>query len=346
MSDPFRISTLLLTGFLLCGCRFPAMEDASTRRDIGSGWSQEAMREHLGFLNATQQEGRGAGTRGLARTATYVADRMKASGLQPVLVNEYRLQYASSILVTTKANIKLVGPDTLLLVHGKDFLIIGDTPRPDVAFAPELIDLLSSGAYRMQKSVRSERRVTVSSMNIAGYIPGSHPVRRDSLIVILAPVDGSGLQGVASWTDGSDSGVAAAALLEVMRRLARMQKDWSVLEQSVFVVFVSGTRRDCQGPEAVFRSFPWSKKAVVRTIVLEDVHTDASCNWAKILETNGISGSAIVIAGVPVHLASEKQTRLDSFWPRSVFIETHSQEKLASDASRVARAALAAIMEN
>ena len=154
-------------------------------------------------------------------------------------------------------------------------------------------------------NITKEEQIVTAAMNVAGYIAGADPGWRDSLIVIVAPVDGDGLQGSHSLTDGSDSSVAAAALLEMTRRITVLQSQWSVFRPSFLIAFVSGTRRACDGPRALMRNIPWSKGNISSIHVLTAAG-GTQCNWAKLTAEAGIAAPTTVRSIPRPRLESEE----------------------------------------
>ena len=154
-------------------------------------------------------------------------------------------------------------------------------------------------------NITKEEQIVTAAMNVAGYIAGADPGWRDSLIVIIAPVDGDGLQGSHSLTDGSDSSVAAAALLEMTRRITVLQSQWSVFRPSFLIAFVSGTRRACDGPRALMRNIPWSKGNISSIHVLTAAG-GTQCNWAKLTAEAGIAAPTTVRSIPRPRLESEE----------------------------------------
>jgi len=147
---------------------------------------------------------------------------------------------------------------------------------------------------RAISTVEKQSSISTAPMHIAGFIAGANPVHRDSLTIVLAPADGFGLQGTWSWTDGSDSGASAAALLEIARRVNLMQSRWSLSKRTIMIAFLSSTMVDCVGPKAFYRNLPWSKSQVASIqVIVPDISN--SCEW------QGISGDAGISAPVFIH---------------------------------------------
>ena len=71
---------LLVLPFALLGCKPP--EDAAPRSSARQ-IQPDAVAHHVRILASDAMEGRGIGTKGLDAAATYIADEMKRSGLEP-----------------------------------------------------------------------------------------------------------------------------------------------------------------------------------------------------------------------------------------------------------------------
>lgn len=120
-------------------------------------------------------------------------------------------------------------------------------------------------------SVHVEVRISeelVSGIHVLGFLPGSHPVRRDTLVVVMARYDGYGVQGAGTWTDGTDSGLDAAVLLETARTLVVAQNRDRAIPFSVLFAFVSGVSEGCQGMQWLENHLPWDSAAITRVILL------------------------------------------------------------------------------
>ncbi len=327
----FRLAFIVL---ILCsGCRLQTPQTTRDGAEEGP-MSLERIQAHVLFLDAEEQEGRRVATRGFSRTAVYLSERLREFGVQPVLTDEHRMQYASAIEALREARVSRIGQDTLILIQGQDFLVDASSGSGSVTFSR--VDLLAEGSslmipngieilvgngpqdkarerrdypvVRISRAVweephnpderwtiiiNKEEQIVTAAMNVAGYIAGADPGWRDSLVVIVAPVDGDGLQGSHSLTDGSDSSVAAAALLEVTRRITVLQSRWSVFRPSFLIAFVSGTRAACDGPRALMRNIPWSKENISSIHILTAAG-GTPCNWAELTAEAGITAPTMV----------------------------------------------------
>ena len=274
-----------------CASRSPGLDERSLLSE------EEALldraRSDLSYLEGPEAEGRRTATRGFNRTASYLAGQLRDAGIQPVRSGEYRIQYAARIRRSLETRILWLGSDTTRAVAGEDFLIMeaptaveesGSFERlpqyPWIVWNED-IDSNRGPADRWSMDIRVEERATTAPMHIAGMIPGAHPTKRDSVVIWIAPVDGTGLQGEQSWTDGSDLAIPAAALLSAMRRAAGHQQDWAVYPQTIMVAFLSGTRDDCAGPDMFFRHLPWDRSLVSRVMVAE-MASEGNCNWESL----------------------------------------------------------------
>lgn len=285
-------------------------------------WDLDAIGAHLAYFNSSEVEGRATGSRGFLRAASYISNEMKLAGLQPVLANSYRHQYASQIRVWDRADIRLVGADTLQLVPGRDVLIGIPYSNTEGTLSSEIVKRMSRQTYEVRRNMAYHSEVTTSTIHISGMIPGRYPVQRDSLVLILAAVDGLGQQGVDSFTDGSDSGIAAAALLEVMDRISELQDTWSLFGSTFMISFLSGSEGDCSGPAAALRNVPWEKSRLLRIIALQD-NSSTACDWRGMAEKEGIRSR------LDVFTVQSMQIGLDNTMPFYPFIRRDKWLKLA-----------------
>lgn len=118
--------------------------------------------------------------------------------------------------------------------------------------------------------VRKTRHASAPIVQVAGMLPGRGIQARDSLVVLLAPYDGYGVQGERSWTDGGDLAIGAAALLEVAVRSGVVQRNWRIFDRSIMIAFVSGTRGESDGASAWLDVLPWAKDHVSHVILVSD----------------------------------------------------------------------------
>jgi len=286
-----KTTTYLLICVCFCfgfvGCAPREARLLTTPVDPASDWDLTAVTEHVLYFNSIESEGRKTGTRGYFHSANYVAARLKEYRLHPTLLDEYRQQVAIKLRTPERIRIYLSERDTLNLVQGQDFILLPTQDDFDVLYSPAITSQIQAGRYKLTEEVRSQEQITTGAIHVGGFIPGRHPVLRDSLVIVLAPLDGMGIQGLISYTDGSDFGIASAALLEFVRRFSVMQDRWSFFGPSVLVQFVSGTRQGCQGPEAALRNLPWDKKRVQTIIVMDDAQ-NPSCDWSKLIREQKI----------------------------------------------------------
>lgn len=341
----------LLSGvlFLMVGACAPAAPSTIVRPvHDGQAW-QDRARADIGFLDGQDPEGRRTASRGFTRTSTYLAAQMREAGLQPVLSDEYRIQYAATLRRASDVRVQWLGPDTSLAVPGKDHLIVGrpesysgkgilaELPDPDWLVWNEEILEEHPLSDRWSIEVVVEERVSTAPMHVVGMIPGADPERRDSLVLVLAPVDGSGLQGVASWTDGSDLAIAAASVLAVMRQAAEYQQTWAVYPQTIMVALLSGSRDECQGPDMFFRNFVWDRSMVSR-IVVSSMQKETGCDWASLWNRYGPSnpGPEMVVLRAHAPFADSNDSGFGPWRPR---VETQDPDVLDMATSEVLRLA-------
>jgi hypothetical protein len=281
---------LLMCSGWLVGCASSPAPALLREEPREVAWSPERVRQHIQTLDGPEMEGRQTAARGFVRAANYVAGRLRNMGLQPVLQREYRMQYAARISRANRMDMRVIDQDTVQWMPGKEFLLI-DVPsgwqaagrggpvagNDFMVFQDEVASNWTENV-QWRFDVRVQEDATTAPMHVVGMLPGADPVQRDSLVVLMAPMDGYGLQRVQSWTDGRDVSIPAAALLEATRRLATLQRQWAFLPYSVLVVFVSGTVDACQGVDSLVRHFPWDTNAIKAVHILR-MEADTRCHW-------------------------------------------------------------------
>lgn len=311
---------------------------------------QRWARTDIEYLDGPEAEGRQTATRGFARAAVYVADQMRQVQLQPVLVGEYRMQYAALLRRSAGVSVQLIGSDTTNALHGDDFLITG-APRelhmagvmpslPDVDWLQWSEDMYESrgSTSRWSVDISVDERVSTAPMHVVGMLPGSHPVRRDSVVLVLAPLDGDGMKGSESWTDGSDLSLPAAALLHTMRQMAEYQHTWALYTHSTLFGLLSGTRDDCQGPSQFIRHLPWERSRV-STVIVVSMQVDWACDWNALLRDSFSenSGPEVVLLQAYAPYGSLGATEFGSWRRRASLMQSDVLDEATTEVLRLAR---------
>ena len=129
---------------------------------------------------------------------------------------------------------------------------------------------------RLHVEVKKNRHVAASTVHVGGFIPGRSVRSRDSLLVIVAPLDGQGQQGGVAYTDGSRPGIAATALVELAHRASAVQQQWKLFDYTILVTFVSGLHPNCPVSERWLRTLPWDRTAVRAILVMQDRRTSCT----------------------------------------------------------------------
>ena len=337
---------LALVGGLSCAA--PLDEGIRLTSDPALDWSEPRVRAHLQYLDGEEVEGRQTASRGFTRAAAYVAGQMRDMGLQPVLTGEYRLQYPALISRIVRSEVLFADPDTSVWLAGNEYLLTGDATEVDTVGRGRNLpgypflewkagledDLGPTGVWSLRLQEREQ--VTSAPMNVMGIIPGADPVRRDSLVVLMAPLDGFGLQREESWTDGTDLSIPAAALLESTRRLALIQQRWARYPYSVMVIFLSGTLDRCQGLEMALRHFPWDLTHVVQVEVLR-MQMDARCGWRARIANAGISPTIVNELAAYSPFSEEAEFGFGAWRPRSEAQRTDQLDVAVDEALRLSR---------
>lgn len=304
-------------------------------------------RADIAYLDGPETEGRETASRGFTRTAAYVADQLRAASLQPVLAGEYRLQYPARIRRVVGHEVERVSGDTTRGMRGEDFLLVNvsgsvdtSSPKglpsiPGVIWNSEMSEEEAEASWQVKLEV--DDRATTAPMHVAGMIPGADPRQRDSLVVWMAPLDASGLQGDQSWTDGSDLSIPAAALLSAARQTSNLQGSWSPFPHSIMVLFVSGTRDDCQGGEWLTRHIPWDRSMISRMVVV-DIASGSGCDWTS-LWSESISELDVLETNNP--FKEDGAFGFGSWRPRSEVQRPDSLDAATVEALRLSREFLA-----
>lgn len=346
---------IVVVGFVPSGCAPPPSPSERIRVQEETRQANQ-VRADLAFLDGAEVEGRQTASRGFTRTAAYLAQQMSAHGLQPVLAGEFRSQYAAAIHRVVNhglASVESVDGDTTRLVWGEDYLLVDIKESVGVSeslqrpTAQGLIwhSELPSSELNWNASITVESRATTAPMHVIGMIPGADPIRRDSVVVWLAPADGSGMQNTASWTDGSDLAIPSAALLAASRRAAALQRTWASIPQTVMVAFVSGTRDECSGPEMLARHFPWDAELIARIVVADMASVDRTtstdltastkrCNWERVFKK---VTAPVTVLHAYQPFASPAEYGFGIFRPRSETQRPDALDVATTEALRLSR---------
>lgn len=182
-----------------------------------------------------------------------------------------------------------------ILGRGVQLDSVGTRPGPLTSGdAPMRIGLLPPAYFWLDRpavrggSIQARIQVSeqvVSGLHVIGILTGAHPLRRDSVVVVMARYDGSGVQGAGTWTNGTDSGLDAAVLLETARMLSVSQDLDRSVPFSVLFAFVSGVEEGCQGMDWLEQYLPWDRDAVLEVIVLGQLEACTHESW---FEQNGL----------------------------------------------------------
>ena len=349
-----HILPLICGALLFASCSGPVPRDSlrsaalPNSESATEAWSTRQAQAHVSFLDGADLEGRESATRGFSRTASYIAARLKGFGIQPVLAAEYRLQYAAQTSAVTQSSIQLVTPDSLDLIRGEDYLVSGLSESLRMSGQGRLpqnvaglhwnarLDSLSrNSTWDWRISIDVESGINLASMHIAGFLPGAKPQERDSLIILVAPVDGLGMQGISSWSDGTDTSLPSAALLEVTRRLSELERSWSLFGQTVMIVFASRTRSDCSGVDALLKHLPWDR-TYVRAIHLLDARHPQACRWQESIAEHGINSSRLLFHQVNTPAINPSVAGFGTWFPRSDLLRSATIDPAVAEVLRVA----------
>lgn len=269
----------------------------------------------LELVGNPEFEGRETGYRGGARAAAWVAELMGSARLQPLMEGEYRWLYPLRKQILSDVDVRLISPDTVRFVHGTAYLldrhsgqgaltqrlasgpyvrserlVVDSTairPGPYTAsgstvrmmWLPSALRRLPRGSSSasVRINVDFEERV-LSGLVVGGFLPGTHPLERDSIRVVVSRMDGQGLQGVSAWTDGTDPGVGLVSMLAAMDEASRRQDMERRYPNSTLFLAVSGIEERCQGAEWVMDHLPWDRKHI-QAVLLVGMDTTCFSDW-------------------------------------------------------------------
>lgn len=348
----FRVFILMLSASTFVGCFTPnrtlLSSDSSEIQNLSSlaeKWNMDQLEAHILSFNRAENEGRSSGTRGFIRAAAYVSAQLEVLGLQPIQTKSYRHQYASRVRILESASVNIIGRDSLQLVHGVDFLVTDLRHTDQILLSKKIREMIFAGGHKVHSQIEVTEQVTTSSQHVSGFLPGRHPAWKDSLILILAPLDGQGLQGSNSYTDGTDLGVAAAALLELTGRMAGTQRSWSFFKPTIMVSFLSGSISGCEGPENALRNLPWKKSYVSKIIVLTDSHAP-DCDWPSMISRNGLPSRLVELKAPLLETPEEVTMPFYPFVARDRMIRMLGIARLVRNAVSLSEEALVETLNN
>ena len=133
------------------GCAILAVpQETQPSQRVGLAWRDDFIREHLRFFNGSESEDRRTGSVGYARTAAYVAARMRQFGLQPAVHGDFRLVYQTPLNLPVDADLVALGNDTLFFYPGVDFLADARSDSGLVAF--DRVDVLAGDLANVRTS--------------------------------------------------------------------------------------------------------------------------------------------------------------------------------------------------
>jgi hypothetical protein len=180
----------------------------------------DEVRRIVGTLAADSMEGRRTGTPGSARAARFLAERMRAYGLEPAGDSGFFQRVTYEVVA---------GPDgEMLRLAGASGNGIGASDTAGVGTAGS--DTTRSAAGRGQRVV---------DYNLIGLIPGSDPEVRDEAVVLGAHFDhvgiGKPVEGDSIYNGADDDASGVAAVLAAARDLAE-----SPPRRTVVILLTSG----------------------------------------------------------------------------------------------------------
>lgn len=208
----FRSAVLSLV--LLAGCAGASSRTAAPRTDPDRAHVERLLRA----LAHDSMEGRGTGTAGGERAARFLLAEMKQLGLAPA----GDASYSQMVPVYLRpASSRQVTPQTCVT----DSITKSRSCKPTPGAAPvtQQVAARVAGLPTLADldTVPMERRRT--ARNVIGMIPGSDPILKNEVIIVLAHYDHLGIgrpeNGDSIYNGADDDASGTVAVLEVARHL-------------------------------------------------------------------------------------------------------------------------------
>lgn len=173
-----------------------------------------SARRILSALADDSMEGRGTGTRGAQRAATFIAGEMKRAGLEPLGDDGYFQRVPITIdSVRMPARKRIPDPKDAT----KTIIVVDSSAPPAWRAQPKLKE-----SFAVLDTVPAARKP--AAVNVVGVIRGSDPALRDEVVLIDAHYDhlgmrGPGVKGDSIFNGADDDASGVTAVLEIARQI-------------------------------------------------------------------------------------------------------------------------------
>ena len=89
----------------------------------------------------------------------------------------------------------------------------------------------------------------VKSQNVAGYIEGTDPEKKDEVLVLSAHYDHLGKRGADIYNGADDNGSGTSAVLQIARAMSAYKQEGGQLDRSLQVLFFTGEEKGLLGSQ-------------------------------------------------------------------------------------------------
>jgi hypothetical protein len=219
-----------------------------------------ATRRILSALADDSMEGRGTGTRGAQRAATFIAGEMKRAGLEPMGDDGYFQRVPITVdSVRIPARKRVPDPKDAT----KMIVVVDSTAPASWRVSPKLRD-----SFAALDSIPAARKPT--AVNVVGVLRGSDPSLRDEFVLIDAHYDhlgmrGPGVKGDSIFNGADDDASGVTAVLEIARQMATGPKP----KRSIIFAATIGEETGMQGTNWFIKTPPVPLTQIVANMEIE-----------------------------------------------------------------------------
>jgi hypothetical protein len=288
-----------------------------------------AARRILSALADDSMEGRGTGTRGAQRAATFIADQMKRAGLEPMGDDGYFQRVPISVDSVRIPSRKRV-PDPK--DPTKTIVVIDSTAPAAWRVTPKLRE-----RFAALDTVPAARKP--AAVNVVGVIRGSDPALRDEVVLIDAHYDhlgmrGPGVKGDSIFNGADDDASGVTAVLEIARQIATDAKP----KRTIVFAATIGEETGLQGTNWFIAHPPFPLTQLVANMEIEMIARPDSLAggsgkaWLTGFERSNM-GEQLQAAGIPI--VADKRPDQHLFARRGIVAHTLSTFNLHTDYHQV-----------
>ncbi len=259
----------------------------------------DEVREIVSTLAADSMEGRRTATPGSARAARFLAERMRAYGLEPAGDSGYYQRVSYVVVDSPEGEMLRLAGEAGTAATGSE--TTSETARSAAPPADTI-----PGAAPPSATLRgsAERGETVTDYNLVGLIRGSDPEVRDEAVVLGAHFDhvgiGKPVEGDSIYNGADDDASGVAAVLAAARDLAKAPP-----RRTVVILLTSGEEFGVLGTQWYLEQPAVPLAETVADLQVEMVgRPDSLAGGAGKLWLTGFErstmGDALARAGLPV----------------------------------------------